>query len=130
MRRIGSRVKEFVFGLAIILGAVLFILLSPVLIPIAGIAHQRDIKRMRELARTFICLNCGKVLGKEAIGLGDEAWSRHIDEVLKQCPPRTRLRVVRTVHAVCPHCGALYQYIDKARSFAPSPMHPSAHSAN
>jgi nitrite reductase/ring-hydroxylating ferredoxin subunit len=34
--------------------------------------------------------------------------------------PAIRFRVVRTVHAVCPHCGAKYQLTDGRRMLAPS----------
>jgi predicted RNA-binding Zn-ribbon protein involved in translation (DUF1610 family) len=119
MARLPARFRGFAFGLSIVAGAVILVVLLPVIIPFLAFTQWRDGKRLLALARTFVCLSCGKVMGEEAVALGDAFWRGHMTEVHKNSPT-IRFRVVRTVHAVCPHCGAKYQLTDGRRMLAPS----------
>ena len=119
MGQLLAKFRGFAFGLSVIAGAVILVVLLPVIIPYLAFTQWRDGKRLLALARTFICLRCGEVMGEEAVALGDAFWKEHM-AALQKSSPAIRLRVVRTVHAVCPHCGAKYQLADGRRMLAPS----------
>lgn len=119
MARLPAKLRGVAFGLSIIAGAVLLVVLLPVIIPFLAFTQWRDGKRLRALARDFTCLQCGKVMGEQAVALGDAFWRDHM-ATLQATSPTIRFRVVRTVHAVCPHCGAKYQFMDDNRTLVPS----------
>ncbi|EDL59005.1 hypothetical protein [Gimesia maris] len=72
---------------------------------------------MRKLAGRFVCVECGEVLGVEAIQLADERWDEIVKAIIAKSEPGTRLRLVRTVDAICPHCGCQYLYRKAERTF-------------
>jgi hypothetical protein len=97
---------------------ILFLVLSPVLIPIALLLHSRDQKRMRSLVETFACLSCGRILGADALRLADERWAKHLNDLARHYEGAgIRYRVVRNFDAICPHCGAYHAFIPKQRTF-------------
>jgi hypothetical protein len=119
MARLPVKLRGFAFGLSIIAGAIILVVLLPVIIPFLAFTQWRDSKRLVALARNFVCLRCGKVVGEEAVGLGDAFWRDHMT-ALHEKSPAIRFRVVRTIHVVCPHCEAKYQLTDDRRMLAPS----------
>jgi hypothetical protein len=121
MARLPAKFRGFAFGLSIIAGAVILVVLLPVIIPFLAITQWRDGKRLLALARSFICQRCGKLIGEEAVALGDAFWRDHMAG-LHEHSPAIRFRVVRTVHAVCPHCGAKYRLTDDRRVLVLSPF--------
>ncbi|MEQ8854048.1 hypothetical protein [Gimesia sp.] len=72
---------------------------------------------MRQLASRFVCLECGEVLGVEAIRLANERWDEIVKAIIAKSEPGTRLRLVRTVEALCPHCGCQYLYHKMEQTF-------------
>jgi hypothetical protein len=105
---------------AAILGGVLVVVLFPLYIPIVGYLVRRDEKRKLALAERFPCSQCRRVLGAEALRLADERWARHMTELHRRSPEGVRFRVVRTLDAICPDCGAQYQFLPKTLTFVPT----------
>jgi hypothetical protein len=108
---------------AAIFGGVLVIVLFPLYIPIVSYLVRRDEKRKLALAERFICPQCRQVLGAEALRLADERWAEHMTELHRRWPEAVRWRIVRTLDAICPHCGAQYQFAPKEIAFAPTRLH-------
>ena len=81
-------------------------------------------ERRRQLASRFVCLECGEVLGVEAIRLADERWEEIVKAIISYNETGTRLRLVRTVDAICPHCGCLYLYHQAERTFVVREVSP------
>jgi hypothetical protein len=119
MARLPAKFRGFAFGLSVIAGAVILVVLLPVTIPYLAFTQWRDGKQLLALARTFVCLRCGKVMGKEAVALGDAFWREHMAE-LQKSSPTIRFRAGRAVHAVCPNWGAKYQLTHHRRMLVPS----------
>lgn len=100
------------------------ILLLPIILPVSLLQSQREKRRMRNLASRFVCLECGEVLGVEAIRLADERWDEIVKAIISRNEPGTRLRLVRTVDAICPHCGCQYLYRKVERTFVVREVSP------
>jgi hypothetical protein len=110
MRRL-HRHWDTALGVAVGVG---FLVLSPVLVPIALYLHHREEKRMRAAVGSFACLNCGGVLGEQALQLADEAWSAQFGALAQG---GIRRRIVKTFDAMCPHCGAQHKFMAADNSF-------------
>lgn len=95
----------------------IFILLIPISLPVSLLQSQREKRKMSQLAGRFVCVECGEVLGVEAIPLADERWEEIVKAIISRNEPGTRLRLVCTVDAICPHCGCLYLYRKAERTF-------------
>src|SRR5690349_7346031 len=77
------------------------------------IAVGRAETKKRELAAKLACASCKVLLGEEAVVLGQEQWLKHMEMLRMLNPnPMRKLRVPRTVHAQCTHCGARYRFDD------------------
>ena len=101
--------------LAILL-VVVIILLSPVLIPVALLLQALSEQTKRGVARKFVCLKCGAVLGTESLRLADVAWNEYVSRLLRE-KPGMRLRLCRTLHAICSQCEQEYHYLEKDKTF-------------
>ncbi len=116
--------KERWLGLKIALGLIVLLVSLPVALPVVMVLATLDQRRIRAAARNFICLSCDSRLGKEALQLGHKAWERHLSEIRADNPGlllhvwRER-RVIRPFRAICPHCGAHYNYVERERTFVP-----------
>lgn len=95
---------------------VALIFLLPVILPVVAFLEARDRRRRVRAAEAFGCVRCGRLLGREGLARGDAAWAEHFT-ALQRAHPYSKLRVVRDVYAVCPHCGARYGYDEEARTF-------------
>ena len=109
-----------------VIAGILMVILLPILLPIALWLHSRDEKRMRALAETFRCLNCGHTLGADSLKLADEAWANYAAGLNRGVdttqPTRDwnklyRPRLVKNYDAICPNCGTYHKFITKQRSF-------------
>lgn len=101
-----------------------FILLLPILMPYSLLKDRVEKRRRRQLASRFVCVECGEVLGVEAIRLADERWDEIVKAIISRNEPGTRLRLVRTVDAICPHCGCQYLYRKVERTFVVREVSP------
>jgi RNase P subunit RPR2 len=93
-----------------------FVVLLPAIIPAAIMLAALQKHRLRKAAKSFVCVNCGRVLGTGALARADEAWSEHMRELMRQ-HPGVRLRMLRTVHAICLGCDTCYRFREKERTF-------------
>jgi hypothetical protein len=100
---------------------VAFVLLFPLWIPLVGLIHARDQKRMHTAAEGFRCIVCGVILGKASIERADDEWEKYFDELHRQ-NPGYRFRVERTVHSICTECGKPYLFCEKTNRFIESQM--------
>jgi hypothetical protein len=109
------------FYLGFVLFAIVFVVLLPVILPAIAILDAIDRWRMRAAARKFACLACGSYIGGEAIRLGEEAWQQSVRDRQAHRPGvrylRRAPRTVRHLYAICPRCGARYDYDRRARIF-------------
>ncbi|QDV50906.1 hypothetical protein [Gimesia fumaroli] len=95
----------------------IFILLLPIIVPVSLIQAQREKRQMRKLADQFVCLECVEVIGVEALRLADERWSEIVKKIIDENDSGTRLRLVRSMDAICPHCGCVYLYHKADQTF-------------
>ena len=123
MSRLGKRLKRSK-GLGFLI-TVLFVLLLPIILPIALIQDRLRTRRIASVIRDFVCELCGTTLGMEAVRLGDERWRAVIADLHARFPD-TRFRIVRDIHAVCPKCGREYMYRDVDCSLVVRPQHECA----
>jgi hypothetical protein len=98
------------------LTVLLLLVCLPVIIPAFIVLEAVQKRRLRRAARSFTCLNCGKLLGANAVAVADAEWSRYVRELMRQ-HPGVKLRLVRTVDAICPGCGACYMFRESERTF-------------
>ena len=101
---------------------VLFVLLLPVTLPIAlvviSVAECHKRKQKCRCAEATACEKCGATLGRESLKLADKAWAEHFRKIMADAANRqVRLRIVRTLDAICPACGARYTYFEKRQKF-------------
>jgi hypothetical protein len=120
--RQGRRFKRAVLLPAMFLAfAVVFILFSPILIPIAFLSYARDQKRVYLAVEEFRCIGCSAILGRVSIQRADDEWGKYMDELHRQ-NPGYRFRIERTVHAICTECEKQYRFCEKTNSFIESRM--------
>ena len=75
-----------------------------------------DQRKLRRVAESTPCAQCGAILGEAALELGDELWRKHMSTLMAR-NPGVRFRIVRTLFAVCPKCGARYRFDEKSAVF-------------
>jgi len=123
MSRLSKRLKRRKgFGFLI---TVLFVLLLPVILPIALIQDRLRTRRIAKVVCGFICVSCGATLGMEAVRLGDERWRAIIADLHSRFPD-TRFRIFRDIHAICPKCELEYMYQDVDCSLVVRPQRECA----
>jgi hypothetical protein len=98
------------------LAAVPVLLCLPLLIPAAIVLEVVNKRRLRRVAASFSCQNCGRSLGAEGVALADQEWARQVRELMRQ-HPGVRFRLLRTVDAICGGCGARYTFSKSGRTF-------------
>jgi hypothetical protein len=103
-------------SIPIIFLVVILLVLLPVIIPVGALLHFVYRMRLTVAAGAFACLSCGRILGREALRLGDAAWEEHVCELRRKYPSRI-FRLVRDIHAVCPACGVRYAFLERERTF-------------
>ncbi len=116
----GLRLKRIVAGLKgpatclLVVAALMALLVAlPILLPI--LAVDQAITRRRKLAALAAapCAVCGSSLSPDALELADAAWGP-----AQAVHPTVRLRrMVRRLHAICPACGARYEWGGARRQF-------------
>src|SRR5688572_1643370 len=107
-------------GIAVGMFAAAFLVLLPIMLPVAIIQNQMRSRRILKLACDLDCASCGTRLGTEAIQLGAQRWAA-IVAGRHAMYPGMKLRLVCDVDAVCPHCGREYLYRDVDRALILKP---------
>ncbi|MBN70070.1 MAG: hypothetical protein CME32_12430 [Gimesia sp.] len=108
--------KALLINLAVLLGIAICMLLLPVILPLTVLGQKRYQKRLRGLAEKYVCVECGELLGTEAIQLADERWEE-MSEERRRRSPNIKFRLVRNLQAICPHCGCEYRYQEAEATF-------------
>ena len=116
----GSWAKRFLGGLKevallfLVVAALATLLLAmPVLILVISVTQAVTRRRKLAALACTVCAVCGGGLPPDALDLADTAW--HAEHPL---PPGMRVRrVVRHLDAICPACGARYEWEGKHRQF-------------
>lgn len=116
MKRFRKQLGKSKVGIALF--AVLFLVLLPLLLPVAAVHLRISNRRLLKLVREFVCVACGARLGAESVRLASERWNATVAE-LHAKSPGIKFRLVRDIDAVCPSCGQEYTYRDKDKSLAP-----------
>jgi hypothetical protein len=112
---------ELILGVT---GLSLFLLLTPIALPIAILQINQDNRHRRITVRAFPCLNCGKPLGERSLELADRAWAPIIDQYNQwdnANPGFRSRRISRTIDAICPHCTQPHRYDLKTHQFVLDP---------
>jgi hypothetical protein len=99
-----------------VLIAVLVVIASPVLIPVALALHERERRAMRAIAETTRCKRCGATLGAASLEQADQAWADHV-AALHRDHPGVRFRLLRGLWALCAVCAARYGFNAERRVF-------------
>lgn len=94
-----------------------FVILLPLWVPLACVAHGVYLRRLHSAANRAKCVACGQILGKESVERADAEWAEHIRE-LRERHPGVKFRLVRSIHAICTLCGTRYRYDEKTRELA------------
>jgi hypothetical protein len=78
LRSAGFILKSLVELILGVTGLSLFLLLTPIALPIALVLGKQDDRHRLAVARSFPCLTCGKPLGERSIELADAAYAQLI----------------------------------------------------
>jgi len=108
--------------------AIGFIVLLPAIIPVAIVLNLLQKFRMRKAAKTFKCIKCGRELGIASLHRADHVWSNYVRELTRN-DPGVRLRLLRSVHAICLGCNTWYRFHKKDRLFVVEEPWPSGERA-
>lgn len=100
------------------LATVAFVLLLPVLVPFALVSDFVGRRRMRSVILASKCPACGAQLNLDALALGEARWKEVAREIWASHSPDTRLRIVRSIHAVCCACGVELTYREASHDLA------------
>jgi hypothetical protein len=97
---------------------VLIILIAfPVAVPIALLSWIWDLRRMRAVAERTHCERCGAVLGAASRQSADAEWAKRF-AARQDAGSMMRLRMIRSLWAVCAACGAEYDYDFRSHIFS------------
>jgi predicted RNA-binding Zn-ribbon protein involved in translation (DUF1610 family) len=88
----------------------------PLWLPLVIVWQIVHTHRLRKLAESFACVTCGRLLGREALKLADQAWAQHMDWLSREYPG-SKFRMARTLYAICTACGERYTYQERERIF-------------
>jgi hypothetical protein len=96
---------------------VLIVLIAfPVAVPIGIVSWIWDHRRMRAVAERTQCERCGATLGAASLHRADTEWTERVAAQL-EARPGIRLRMLRSLWAICTACGAEYDYDFSSRIF-------------
>jgi hypothetical protein len=122
IRRILNKIGKNKMAIALIL--ILFAALLPMIVAAALTLKWMHRRKLLRLAESFSCVVCGSRLGAGSIRLGNARWLAIMVD-LQAKHPRMKLRIVRSVHAVCPECGCEYRYCKADDAFVANPHQKS-----
>jgi DNA-directed RNA polymerase subunit RPC12/RpoP len=103
-------------GWLLLLFVVAFLITIPVWLPCVFVWRAMHKLRLRKAANRFVCVNCGKTLGVEALRLADREWGEYVQKLMHD-NPGVKFRLVRTLDAICPACGTRYSFRERERTF-------------
>ena len=112
----GRSFWETKVGIVFVMGLGLVAL--PLALPWAMIGVRRSQLRLQRLVDEFPCIVCGGLLGAEALLIANGRWAQEVEKRRAASPDWIIMRMIRHVHAVCPHCGCEYTYRDRENALA------------
>jgi len=112
-----SVIKELLLNIVVMIIVLICILLLPIILPLVALHNKREKRKLRQLADQFVCLECGSIIGAESLRLADDRWSEIVKKIMSDNDSEIRLRLARTLDAVCPHCGCIYIYRQAENTF-------------
>ena len=101
--------------LSIVLMTVAQVVIPPLMV-VALIVMAVRKRRMRNVARAFVCFTCGHRLGVAAVRLANRAWNQRMREIRRKYGERGG-RIVRTLDAICATCGTRYAFVEHRHTF-------------
>jgi hypothetical protein len=94
----------------------IIVIALPVAIPIAAVSWVWDRRRMRATAERTRCECCGTTLGVASLSRADAEWAKRV-LALQSAGPIMRLRMIRSVWAICTACDVECDYDFSTRIF-------------
>ncbi len=84
MRVLRNRIaKNKLVGFLVIVS---FVLLLPIILPVALIQDRIRTRRIQRIVCDIICVSCGARLGMEALRIGHERWAAIVSNLHEQYP--------------------------------------------
>src|SRR2546423_4243171 len=96
------------------------VVLLPALLPLGFVVIAVDKRRKQRSAAFFLCLTCGKLLGKASVQLAHDEFRAYVKELLRT-HPGVKFRIVQSCHAICPTCGIRYRFQSEEQTFTVEP---------
>lgn len=116
-RRRRRMIREAPFIALMIAAVPLIVLTSPITLPVLAASEALRKRRMRSVADTTACQQCGELLTREAIKLADLKVAAEFAEMRAEFP-HSRFRLAdRKMWAICPTCGATYDWNKRDKMF-------------
>jgi hypothetical protein len=110
------RARGWLWKLTAPLFVIAFVLSMPLWLRVVAVSNFVHKYRLRQAAKSFACLKCGATLGVDALKRADRVWAEHMSNLMAG-HPGARLRISRTLHAICVGCGTQYTFRESARTF-------------
>lgn len=104
------------FGAAIIGGLALLLFALPFILPFLVLDQKRTRRRQLFALSGRPCVVCSSSLDHRALELADAAWASRV-AAMRAERPHVMPRLVRRLHAICPACGAEYEWDEASRLF-------------
>ena len=95
----------------------IIVIAFPVAIPIAIVSWVWDRRRMQAVAERTCCEGCGMTLGIASLRRADAEWVKRA-AALHSTRAVMRIRMIRSLWAICAACDAEYDYDFRARAFS------------
>ena len=95
---------------------ILLLFALPVIVPFLVLDEKRTRRRQLLALARRPCAVCSSSLDCRALDLADATWTNWVAAMQAE-RPYVMFRLVRRLHAVCPACGAEYEWDEASRSF-------------
>ena len=95
---------------------VLLLFALPVIVPFLVLDQKRTRRRQLLALTRRPCVVCGGSLDHRALDLAEATWTSRVAAMHEE-RPNVMFRLVRRLHAVCPACGAEYEWDEASRLF-------------
>ena len=88
------------------------VLLFSIMLGSHNIIEQRLTRRLKQLIRTQICVQCNEILGVKAIDLANDVYKEQMAELHERADENNvKLRLApRDLFVKCTNCGCKYDY--------------------
>lgn len=94
----------------------LLLIALPVILPFLVLDQRRTRRRQLLALAGQPCAVCGSSLDHRALELADATWASRV-AAMRAEHPHAMFRLARRLHAVCPACGAEYEWVEARKLF-------------